>query len=107
MKYPKPTIFYIKNDDNKYTFKPLEGLDFGYIWNGWKIPFFTLEQYQKAKISNKKELIKMGFLGVYNPSKDCFVCNSEDGIFNLPKFEYKGKTYFCIQDGMTFDTKNQ
>jgi|688.fasta_scaffold894509_1 hypothetical protein len=106
MNYPNPTTYYIKNDDNQYTFKPLEGLDFGYRFNGWNIPFFTLEQFQKAKITNKKELIKLGFLGVYNSSKDCFECKSEDGIFNLPCFTHQNIKYYCIQDGMTFNTKN-
>jgi hypothetical protein len=106
MIHPKPTTYYIKNDDNHYTFKPLEGLDFGYRWNGWNIPFFTLDQFQNAQITNKKELIELGFLGVYNPSKDCFECNSENGIFNLPMFTHQGKKYYCIQDGMTFSTKS-
>lgn len=68
----------------------IEGITYGYTWNGWACPYFTYENAMKLGE------IAPDFNMYYHLESDSFICLTDDG-FDTPE-EFKG----CLIDGVKY-----
>lgn len=85
----------------------IEGLTYGYTWNGWACPYFTYENALKLA-----ELMP-DFRMTYNQETDSFIANSDDQYQDNEEFFSKvidGVKYYgignCSWCWFEFDNKD-